>query len=137
MRNLVKAALFALVVAGTGAAAGCGPMRVSGTVSSTAYAYPDNGLVEVEPGVYAVVDSGEPVYYYGNEYYVVRGGTWYRRPMWNRPWVRVSVGNVPRRIVYRDHRTVVHVRPNGRRVIHARPGKHRRGDGVVIRDHRR
>jgi hypothetical protein len=128
MRKLIKSALFAVLVAGAGAAGGCAGTYRGTYTASAGVTYPSAGFVEVDNGVYAVYDSPEPVYYVNDGYWSVRGGVWYHRVHWDRPWVRVSVNTVPRRIVVRDHRTVVHVRD--RRVVR-HPGR------VVVRDHRR
>lgn len=58
------------------------------------------------------------VYRYGNTYYVMDGGVWYRSSGFRGPFVVVGPRYVPRTII-----TAVDYRSQGR--VHARHGKHR------------
>jgi hypothetical protein len=82
-------------------------------------------LVEVESGVWVVRDSDQPVYFVGDEYWVVRDGVWYRAHSYDEGWVRVEVNVVPAVIVHRDHR--MYVRYHGAATAQTRPAPRRHG----------
>jgi hypothetical protein len=102
-------------------AAGCagGQVHYVGTVSVA-----DPNLVEVQPGVYAVADTDEQVFYNDGYYWLYRDGVWLRSPRYSGGYVAVDVFHVPQRIrvIERPH-AYVHYRRS-----HRGP--------IVIRDHR-
>ena len=100
---------------------GCaGTVHYRGTV-----AVQDPNLVEVQPGVYAVADADEPLFYNDGYYWLYSDGAWLRSSRYNGGFVRVDAYHVPQRVRVIDHpRAYVHYR------------RHHRGGGIVIRDHR-
>jgi hypothetical protein len=99
---------------------GCaGTVHYRGTV-----AVQDPNLVEVQPGVYTVADSDEPLFYNDGYYWLYDDGAWLRSSRYNSGFVRVDVYHVPQRLRVIDHpRAYVHYQ------------RHHRGN-IVIRDHR-
>lgn len=103
------------------ALAGCaGTVHYRGTIAVS-----DPDLVEVQPGVYALADSSEPVFYSDGYYWLYQDGAWMRSPSYDRGFVRVDLYHVPQRVRVIDH-------PHS--YVHYRHG-HRRAP-VVVRDHR-
>jgi hypothetical protein len=102
------------------ALAGCaGTVHYRGTVAVS-----DPALVEVQPGVYALADADEPIFYNDGFYWLYRDGVWLRSTSYRGGFARVDVYHVPQRIrVIQRPRAYVHFR------------RHHRGN-IVIRDHR-
>jgi hypothetical protein len=100
--------------------AGCaGTVHYRGTVAVS-----DPNLVEVQPGVYALADSDEPIFYNDGYYWLYTDGSWMRSPSYNGGFVTVDAYHVPQRVRVIQHpRTYVHYRRS-----HRAP--------IVIRDHR-
>ncbi len=115
------------------AATGC---AVQGQVRTRAYgSTPD--LVMVEPGVYVVADFDEPVFYTDGYYWLNRGSTWYRSPVYTGGWVRVSRLPVGVRRIHTPHR-YVHYRPRGN--VHVYRAPQHRGEAprrIEARDRNR
>ena len=104
MRALVFGILTAI------AAAGCGSGRthVQATVTS------DPALVSVAPGVYALTNWGEPVFYSNNSYWLYDDGRWYRSRYYTGGWVRARPPYAVMRIERPSQYT--YYRPDGRRI---------------------
>jgi hypothetical protein len=113
MRRLLLPIIIALASACTG----------SGYVAydSPGYASADVRYVEVQPGVYAIADYSEPVFYVDNFYWRWYGGRWYRSTYYTGGWAYANPPTVIATI--REPHRYAHYRPTGR-------------DRVVIRDHR-
>jgi hypothetical protein len=96
-------------------------MEGRGTVAYSASGSTDAELVEVNPGVYAVANYDEPVFYNDNYYWRLNSGHWYRSNSYRGGWVNATP---PRAVISID-------RPQ--RYARYRPQSH---DRVVIRDSR-
>jgi hypothetical protein len=92
-----------------------------GTVAYSASASTDAEFVEVNPGVYAVANYNEPVFYANDYYWRYNSGRWYRSNSYRGGW---AYATPPRAVVSID-------RPQ--RYVRYRPQSH---DRVVIRDSR-
>lgn len=123
IRSVLLAFVAAVAVGAIGSA--CGPEQVS-------IAGPR--LVWVSPGLWLVEGYPTAVYFSDGFYWQYTGGYWYRSPYYDRAFVRVDLGIVPRHIAIghnpRDHRNYrapreAYVRPIDRAT--QRP---------IIRDHR-
>ncbi|HYU80187.1 MAG TPA: hypothetical protein VEK56_14455 [Vicinamibacterales bacterium] len=79
-------------------------------------------LVEIDAGIWVVQDYDYPVYFYANEYWVIRGGVWYRSRSYDSGWARVEASVVPSVVVNRKHDLYVHYRGGGR--TRGAPGGH-------------
>ena len=88
---------------------------------SVAYTTPSGSvsMVEVNPGVYAVANYDEPVFYSDNFYWRYYGNRWYRSNWYTGGW---AVASPPSAVLRID-------RPY--RYTHYRPARHER---IVIRD---
>lgn len=86
---------------------GCAGGRVKGSV------YASSGMVEVSPGVYAMVETDDPIYYTGNSYWRYDGGSWYRSPYLDRGWVYAAPPTAIRRL---DRPDAYRYRADGTRV---------------------
>lgn len=87
-------------------------------------------------GFYVAVGVPYNLYFYGNNYWLWRGGAWYSAPYYNGPWISVGINSVPyglrrypinRVHYYRDdyyRRYHGHGGPDYR---HFRPGHHEMG----------
>jgi hypothetical protein len=87
-----------------GACAGSGGYTVTGSIQSPELAY-------VGPGVYAVADSDQPVFFADNFYWRFDSGRWYRSERFNGDWVTY---NAPPQAVLSIHEpyAYVHYHPN-------------------------
>ena len=108
MRHVVMTVMLALATACTGQA----------TLAYTTPT-PSAALVEVQPGVYAVADNPEPVFFADNYYWRFYDGRWYRSTWYTGGW---TIARPPVAVLHID-------RPH--RYSHYRPGTR---DRVVIRD---
>src|SRR6266542_270370 len=86
-------------------------------------------LVEIDAGVWVVQDYDYPVYFYADEYWVLRGGVWYRSRSYEGGWARAEASVVPTIIVNRNHNMYVHCRGGATARTRAAPGGHGRGHG--------
>jgi hypothetical protein len=113
----MKRLLFLLAVAVVPACYG------SGTVGYTSGYYDDTGLafVEAGPGVYAIANYPEPVFYSNNYYWRYSNSNWYRSPYYNHGWTYSRAPHAVATVRYPE------------RYAHYRPTAH---DRVVIRDQR-
>lgn len=117
---------LALILVATASLAGCaGTVTSSGTVVAAGMYDPE--LVEVSPGVQVVADYDEPVFYNDRVYWRYYDGGWYRSDSYNRGW---RANQTPPPAITRIERpyTYRHYRPAGYTP---------RGNGPVVRDHRR
>ena len=111
---------------------GCGggtlSYRASATTTTTA---PQPQMVQVSPGVWAVAEYDQPVFYSNDAYWRYENGYWYRSSYLG-GWTAVSVDVVPRPVVvidrparYRRYRARSGVRvrrvPPGHVRVRARP----------------
>jgi hypothetical protein len=113
----MKLSSFLIAAALAGGCAG-GQVHYVGTVAVS-----DPNLVEVQPGVYAMADASEPIFYNDGFYWLYRDGVWLRSSNYRGGYVAVDVYHVPQRV----------------RVIerpHAYVHYSRRHAPIVIRDHR-
>lgn len=94
---------------------GCGggtlSYRASATTTTTA---PQPQMVQVSPGVWAVAEYDQPVFYSNDAYWRYENGYWYRSSYLG-GWSRVQVDAVPRGVVRID-------RPQRYRRYSVRPG---------------
>jgi hypothetical protein len=110
-----------LTMAFAAGCAGTGSYAVTASVDSPELAY-------VSPGVYAVADYGEPVFYTDNYYWRWHNGLWYRSHRYNSGWVHYN----------RPPRAVVTIRePQRYRHYRIRGDRYRVDRGRVVRGHRR
>jgi hypothetical protein len=124
--TLVLSGLLGLGVAGSGCLAS-GSLRTSAYVETSS---PD--LVFVSPGVYAVADYDQPVFYTGGAYWLYRDGFWFRSRVHTGGWARVSSPPVAVRRISRPQ-AYVRYRASGRVYRHDNRGRIR----VHQRDNRR
>jgi hypothetical protein len=113
---------------GTAALGGCAGR---GTVAYTA-SYSEPSLAYVSPGVYAVEDVDEPMFYSDNFYWRLHGGVWYRSRYHDRGWAYAS----PPRAVMTINQPYAYVRFRGNGRFHARRDVRTAPGGVRVRDHR-
>lgn len=120
-KNLL-AILFASTLAGA--------CTVHGRATTGGYASTSGELVYVGPGVYAVADYDEPVFYSDNSYWLYRDGGWYSSGYYTGGWQRAR--NVPRAVLRIERpRAYVHYRGDGQaRRIHARDHRDQRSRRV-------
>lgn len=124
-----RTTLFGILVA-SALAGGC---TVHGRAHSPAYVSSSAELAYVGPGVYAVANYHEPVFYSDNAYWLYRDDGWYRSGYYTGGWERVR--SAPRAVVsIQRPRAYVRWSGEGRTRIKARD---HRGDRRVYRDHRR
>lgn len=88
-------------------------------------------LVEVAPGVWAIEDNEEPVFYADGYYWAYRDDVWFRSSVHTGGWLRVSAAP---RVIVTIGNPHAYTRYRGRAGVHVRRGL--RGT-VVVRDHRR
>lgn len=124
---MLRTSLVLCGLLGLGAAtSGC---VAHGTVRTRAYvetSSPD--LVYVSPGVYAVADYDEPVFYSGGVYWLYRDGYWFQSHMHTGGWARTYSPPIAVRHISRPH-AYVHYRASGRVYRHDNRGViHVRGD---------
>jgi hypothetical protein len=118
-RTTLLAVLLTSALAG-----GC---TISGRAhTSPGYAHSSAELVYVSPGVYAVANYHEPVFYSDNSYWLYRDNTWYRSGYYTGGWTRVR--SAPRAVISieRPH-AYVRYRGEGRQRIRARDHRRDRG----------
>ncbi len=108
MSHLALALLSVLMFAGAGACTG----RTHTTVTATTVS-PRPPLVQISPGVYAVAEWNQPVFYTNNSYWLWDGGRWYRSPYADRGWVYATP---PRALVRLDRPYAYRYRSDGTRV---------------------
>lgn len=97
----------------TAACAGTAEVRYRAPLTTTS-------MVEVRPGVYAVTDQDEPVFFADDFYWRFHADTWYRTRDANGEWLRI--GRPPQTVLeIREPRRYQRYRPTSR-------------DTVVIRD---
>jgi hypothetical protein len=126
--------LISLALGASALAAGCA--GTTGTVAYTAdVSYRSPSLAYVSPGVYAVADYNEPVFYSNNSYWLYRNNNWYRSNYYDRGWTYYRTP--PRAVLsINSPRAYVRYRPADRyRVDRGRV--YRSQGGVEVRDHRR
>ena len=123
MRRLLMA--LALGTSALVASAGCATHGRATYAVSASYTQPD--LAYVSPGVYAVADYNEPVFYTSNLYWRYDNGRWYSSRYHNSGW---RYSTAPRALVTIDRPyAYVRYRPQTRYTV--------RADGrVYIRDTR-
>ncbi|HVV87640.1 MAG TPA: hypothetical protein VHE35_31580 [Kofleriaceae bacterium] len=81
--------MFALLVTAA-LAGGCMVHGHAGVAyTSDGYASGNGDLVYVSPGVYAVADYDQPVFYSDDAYWLYRDGDWYRSGYYTGGWVHV------------------------------------------------
>lgn len=134
----VRVAAFA-----AGLAVACGAVTLSSgcivgaEVEATAPA--PHRLVWVGPGLWVVESWDEPVFYFDDLYWTIRGGYWYRSDYYTDGWVRARV--VPPRItrIRRPRRYVRYrapARAKVRRIERRSPSRVRRNRAPTHRDNR-
>jgi hypothetical protein len=116
------------LVLGGAALGGC---AARGTVGYTA-TYSEPSLAYVSPGVYAVEDVDEPMFYTDGFYWRLHGGVWYRSNYYDRGWAYAT----PPRAVFTINQPYAYVRFHGNRHFQARRGVRTAPGGVRVRDHR-
>ncbi len=115
--------LMALALGSATLAAGCAGTATYGV--SAQYSEPE--LAYISPGVYAVADYNEPVFYTNNAYWRYNNGVWYSSTRYNGGW---RYSTAPRALVTIERPyAYVRYRPQVRYQA--------RADGrVYVRDHR-
>jgi hypothetical protein len=111
MHRFIAALLFS-----TAACAGTTDVTFRASLPTT------TSMVEVRPGVYAVTDQEEPVFYANNFYWRYHDNAWYRSDDRSDTWIRI--GRPPAVVMQiREPNRYQRYRPTGR-------------DTIVIRDQR-
>jgi hypothetical protein len=125
--------LILLALSASALAAGCSG---TGTVAySSGVTYRQPSLAYVSPGVYAVADYNEPVFYADNSYWLYRNNGWYRSSYHDRGW---TYYRRPPRAVLGIQRPYAYVRYRPSTRYRVERGRiHRAPGGVQVRDHRR
>jgi hypothetical protein len=78
-------------------------------------------LVAIDGSIWVVQDSDYPVYYVGDDYWVIRDRVWYRSHTYDGGWVVVDASVVPGTIVTRNHTMYVHFRGSATAKIRTAP----------------
>lgn len=121
----IRSLLLAFVVAGAAVGSACGPAQV--TVAGPR-------LVWVAPGLWLVEGYPSAVYFSDGFYWQYADGTWYRSPYYDRAFVRIDVGVVPRHIVA-GYNPRYHANYRAPRAAYVRPID-RATQRPIVRDHR-
>jgi hypothetical protein len=124
MRSILAPVVTSLVLA-----TGCGPTEYRSTVA-VASTTPD--LVYVAPGVQAIADYDEPIFYNDGFYWWSFGGTWYRSTSYLGGWMRIAAP--PTVLVQiRNPHHYRHYRPSGY-IAHRRPVPAHSISRPIVRD---
>lgn len=70
-------------------------------------------LAVIQPGVQVVVDHDEEVFYTGSQYWVHRGGAWYRARHHSQAFAYVEAGHVPAALLSLELGRYRNYRPGG------------------------